>query len=214
MFGFIAVKIDICCGLVCVIFSTFAAIMKRIAVFASGSGTNFRNIAACFDDHKDIEVSLLVCNKPGAAVIGHAQDCGIPVIVIDRHIFYKTNHLAQLFIAMHIDLIVLAGFLWLIPENLTQLYARRIINIHPALLPAYGGKGMYGQKVHEAVLAAGEAFSGISIHYVNEVYDAGDIILQKKVAIEPEDTAASLAQKIHKLEYEFYPQVIAQLLGV
>lgn len=193
-------------------FSTFAAIMKRIAVFASGSGTNFRNIAACFDVYDGVEVSVLVCNKPGAPVIEHAQQYGIPVVIIDRHILYKTNHLAQLFIAMHIDLIVLAGFLWLIPENLIRPFAGRIINIHPALLPAYGGKGMYGQKVHEAVIAAGERFSGISIHYVNEVYDAGNIILQKQVRVEPQDTAASLAQKIHKLEYKYYPQVIAQLL--
>ncbi len=193
-------------------FSTFAAIMKRIAIFASGSGTNFRNIAACFAEHDDVEVSLLISNKTGAGAINHAQRNKIPVVIIDRHILYKTNHLSQLFAAMHIDLIVLAGFLWLIPENLIRKFSRRIINIHPALLPAYGGKGMYGDKVHQAVIAAGEPFSGISIHYVNEAYDEGGIILQKKIAVEPSDNAESLAQKIHKMEYEYYPQVIEKLL--
>ncbi len=131
---------------------------------------------------------------------------------ISRQTFYDTDQLTQTFLLMEADLLVLAGFLWLLPPALVEAFPQRIINIHPALLPKYGGKGMYGDKVHEAVVAAGEPFSGITIHYVNEHYDEGDILFQEKIALQPGETAASLAARIHELEHNFYPKVIEKWL--
>jgi phosphoribosylglycinamide formyltransferase 1 len=186
--------------------------MKRIAIFASGSGTNMRNMAAYFENNPTIEVSLVVCNKHGAGVIQYARQYNIPVLLIDREALYASNELVELLKILHIKLIVLAGFMWLIPQNMIAAFPDRIINIHPALLPDFGGKGMYGMKVHEAVIAAGKAFSGITIHYVNEKYDDGAIVLQQKVAVEKSDTPDTLASKIHALEYKHYPEVIDRLL--
>ncbi len=187
--------------------------MKKIAIFASGSGTNMQNIAAHFETHPDIQVSLVVCNKVGAGVIQHAKAFNIPVVMISRDALYNTSDLITLLKNMHIDLLVLAGFLWLIPANLIAAFPNKIINIHPALLPKFGGKGMYGSKVHQAVIDAGEKRSGITIHYVNEKYDEGAVIFQAGLDVAAEETADSLASKIHALEYAHYPVMIEQLLG-
>ena len=186
--------------------------MKKMIVFASGSGSNMENLVNYFSHSPLVEVSLLVCNNPRAGVLQRAERLGIPVEMISRKTFYDTDHLTQKFLLMEADLLVLAGFLWLLPPTLVEAFPQRIINIHPALLPKYGGKGMYGDKVHEAVVAAGEPFSGITIHYVNEHYDEGDILFQEKIALQPGETAASLAARIHELEHNFYPKVIEKWL--
>jgi phosphoribosylglycinamide formyltransferase 1 len=187
--------------------------MKRIAIFASGSGTNMRNIAAYFEKKPAVNVSLVVCNKRGAGVIQFAKQFNIPVLIIDRETLYDSNELVELLQSQQINLIVLAGFMWLIPHSMIAAFPNSIINIHPALLPDFGGKGMYGSKVHQAVIASKKAFSGITIHYVNEKYDEGTIILQQKVPIEKNDTPDTLATKIHELEYKYYPEVIEHLLA-
>jgi phosphoribosylglycinamide formyltransferase 1 len=186
--------------------------MKRIAIFASGSGTNMQAIATYFKFHPRFEVALVVCNKAGAGVIDRAKAMDIPVSMINRQSFYNSDNLMQLLKKEKIDLIVLAGFLWLVPATLIDAFAKRIINIHPALLPDFGGKGMYGERVHQAVLDSGNPFSGITIHYVNRDYDKGDVIFQAKIKVEPKDTPQSLASKVHKLEYKHYPRIIEQLL--
>lgn len=190
---------------------TFAH-MKRMVIFASGSGTNMERIASVFASDSEIEIALVVCNKPGAGVIARAEKAGIPVRMIDRTSFYETDKLTLELLSLKTDLIVLAGFLWLVPQHLLSAFPGRIINIHPALLPKYGGKGMYGEKVHEAVVSAAEKESGITIHFVNEHYDSGDIIFQKAFKLHPDETPATLAQRIHTLEYEHFPKVIEQLL--
>ncbi len=186
--------------------------MKRIAIFASGSGTNMERIAGYFSNNSEVEICLVVCNKKGAGVIDRAAKFGIPVEMIDRQSFYQTDKLANKLRLLNTDLLVLAGFLWLIPASLLEAFPGKIINIHPALLPAYGGKGMFGMRVHEAVVAAGEQFSGITIHYVNEHYDEGAVIFQAKTELVHDETPESLAVKIHELEYRFFPEVIAELL--
>ena len=184
----------------------------HISIFASGAGSNAQKIINHFAASQNIKIALIVCNKPGAGVLQIAEQSGIPSILIEKERFFNgDNYLPEL--AKHkIDFIVLAGFLWKIPVALIHTYPKKIINIHPALLPKYGGKGMYGSKVHEAVIAAGEIESGITIHYVDEVYDHGEIIFQATCEIVENDTAASLAQKIHVLEHENYPGVIANLI--
>lgn len=186
--------------------------MKRLAIFASGSGTNMQRITEYFSDSKSAEISLVVCNKPGAGVIQRADNLHIPLIMIDREGFYQTDTLTRMLIEKKIDLIVLAGFLWLIPDHLLRAFKHRIINIHPALLPKYGGKGMFGEKVHQAVVAAGEVKSGITIHHVNEKYDDGAIIFQQDFLLEPDETPESLAARIHQLEYRHFPEVIEKIL--
>lgn len=186
--------------------------MKNIAIFASGSGTNAQRIAEYFKDHSSIRVSIILSNNPKAYVLDRARQLGIESVLFDRTEFYETNRVVQLLTDKRIDFIVLAGFLWLIPINLLQAYPSRIINIHPALLPNYGGKGMYGMKVHEAVIAAGEAESGITIHYVNEKYDEGLTIFQARCTIDSGDTPECLAEKIHTLEYRWFPEVIEQVV--
>lgn len=179
----------------------------RIALFASGSGTNVQRIAEYFKEHEDIEVAGVYCNKPDAYVVFRAAQLGLPCHVFTKDEFVEGEVMAQL-IADHVDWVILAGFLWLIPENIIEAFPDRIINIHPALLPKYGGKGMYGAKVHEAVIQAREKESGITIHLVNEHYDEGAILFQAKTKISETDTPATLAEKIHQLEYEHYPAVI------
>ncbi len=186
--------------------------MKRIVIFASGSGTNMERIAEWFAGNTGVEISLVVCNKPGAGVIARAERFGIPVEIIGKESFYSTGNLAQKLSLIQTDLIVLAGFLWLVPPSLLEAFPRKIINIHPALLPSYGGKGMYGMRVHEAVVSAKEPYSGITIHHVNEHYDEGDVIFQAKIALNEGETAQSLAARIHELEYRHFPEVIASLL--
>ncbi len=182
--------------------------MKNIAIFASGSGTNAQNIVEYFIDNKRINVSLILSNDKNAFVLKRAEKLNIPFQSFDKGDFYKSTNVIGLLKDYSIDFIVLAGFLWLIPLSLIKEYPNKMINIHPALLPKYGGKGMYGMKVHEMVIANGDGESGISIHYVNEKYDEGEIILQATIDILQSDTPESIAQKIHKLEYKHYPEVI------
>ena len=188
--------------------------MKKLAVFASGTGTNAQKIIDHFSlPGKTAKVSLVVCNKPGAGVLQIAAKANIPVLLIERDQFFKGDaYLADLK-DNGIDFIILAGFLWKIPQALIDAYPRRIINIHPALLPQYGGKGMYGNFVHEAVIAAGDSESGITIHYVDEHYDHGDIIYQAKCPVDQNDNAESLSKKVHALEHRYFPEVIEKVIN-
>lgn len=186
--------------------------MKRIAIFASGTGTNAQVIIRYFELHRDAQVTLLVCNKAEAGAVHVARDHGVEALVIDREKFFSENSIVDELKARGIDLIVLAGFLWLIPPQLIKAFPDKIVNIHPALLPKFGGKGMYGQFVHRAVLAAGEKESGITIHYVNEKFDEGKHIAQFKCPVEPEDTVESLAKKVQQLEHEHFAYAIESLL--
>jgi len=186
--------------------------MNNIAIFASGSGTNAENLIKYFSTEKAARVSLVLTNRADAYVIERAALHSVRCEVFDRNDFYNTDRVAQILRAEEIDFIVLAGFLWLVPEGLINSFKGRMVNIHPALLPSYGGKGMYGQRVHRAVIENGDKKSGITIHYVNEVYDAGDIIFQASCDIDIHDSAESLAAKIHKLEYRYYPEVVKKLI--
>jgi phosphoribosylglycinamide formyltransferase 1 len=186
--------------------------MKNIAIFASGSGTNARNIAEYFNHSELVRVSLILSNRPDAFVLERARILKIPSVVFTRKDFYESDDIVDVLLENEIDLIVLAGFLWLIPENLLKAFPGRIINIHPALLPKYGGKGMYGEKVHEAVILSGDKSTGISIHYVNDHYDEGVIIFQDSFEIQPDDTAESIAKKVHALEYQHFPRVIEEVV--
>lgn len=185
---------------------------KKIVLFASGNGTNAENIIRYFSQKKAAEVAAVFTNRPQAGVIKRAEKLHVPVFVFTREQFSDTDKLVRQLESLGTDLIVLAGFLWKIPSGLIRHFPQRIINIHPALLPAYGGKGMYGRHVHEAVLAAGEQKSGITIHYVNEFYDAGQIIFQAETAVSASDTPETLAAKIHRLEYLHFPPVIEKIL--
>ena len=192
--------------------------MANIAIFASGAGSNAQKIIEHFNDQHDqklskAKVALVVCNKPGAGVIKIAEQNNIPVLIIGKEIFFHGNGYIQELRSKKIDFIVLAGFLWKIPDILIKTYHRRIINIHPALLPKYGGKGMYGHYVHETVIAGKEKESGITIHYVDEHYDNGDIILQVRCPVLEDDTPESLARRIHALEHANYPVVIEELVS-
>jgi phosphoribosylglycinamide formyltransferase 1 len=185
----------------------------NIAIFASGAGSNAQKIIEHFAANPHIKVSLIVCNKPAAGVIGIAATNGIPSLLIDKEKFFRGNGYVDELKDFGINFIVLAGFLWKIPQSLISAYRNKIINIHPALLPKYGGKGMYGANVHEAVITAGETESGITIHYVDEHYDNGDIIFQAKCNVSSSDTADSLAEKIHALEHEHFPKVIEKIVN-
>jgi phosphoribosylglycinamide formyltransferase-1 len=185
---------------------------KKIAIFASGSGTNAEKIMSHFRHHDTGEVVLVLSNKPDALVLERARKFGVPTHVFDREKFYNSTEVLDLLVEKGISLVVLAGFLWLVPADLIRAFPNRMVNIHPALLPKYGGKGMYGRHVHEAVIRNKEKESGISIHYVNEIYDDGQIIRQEKCEVRPDDTPESLAQRIHILEHRVYPLVIEALL--
>lgn len=187
--------------------------MKKIAVFASGSGSNAQKIMEYFRENAFGKVEIILSNKKDAYVLERAKKFNVPTFVFDREQFYKTNQILDLLIQHEIDLIVLAGFLWLIPENLLKRYPNKIINIHPALLPKYGGKGMYGDRVHESVVTNKDEYSGITIHFINERYDEGDLIFQTKCKVESTDTASDVAKKVHALEYEYFPKVIEEVLG-
>jgi phosphoribosylglycinamide formyltransferase-1 len=186
--------------------------MQHIAIFASGAGTNTARIIDHFRHHASIRVSLIVCNKPGAGVLDVAKREHIPSLLIEKTPFFQGTAYVDELRAKKIGFIVLAGFLWKIPAALIRAYPGRIINIHPALLPKYGGKGMYGRFVHEAVIRSADMESGITIHYVDEQYDHGQSIFQAKVAVEPDDTPDTLAKKIHLLEYEHFPRVIEEVI--
>jgi len=185
----------------------------RIAIFASGAGSNAQKILDHFRDSAHIKISLILCNKSGAGVLGIASTENIPAILIDKEKFFRGNAYVEELRENAIDFIVLAGFLWKIPAALIKAYPGKIVNIHPALLPKYGGKGMYGNYVHEAVIQAKESESGITIHYVDEHYDHGDAIFQARCSVLENDTAETLAQRIHLLEHEHYPQVIERILS-
>ena len=185
--------------------------MNRIAIFASGEGTNARNFVEYFKHSKDICISLIVSNKKEAGVAQMAQETGIETLIVDKESFYTGTSVVDE-LQQNADFIVLAGFLWMIPDNICKAFAGKMVNIHPALLPNYGGKGMFGARVHEAVIANKEKESGITIHYVNDKYDEGKIIFQAKCTIEVEDTPETLAKKVHELEYKFYPEIVEKLL--
>jgi phosphoribosylglycinamide formyltransferase 1 len=187
-------------------------VMKKIAIFASGSGTNASNIISYFSTVKTAKVTNLYVNNPEAYVIKRVMGTGVETVVFDRHDFYDSCNVLERLQERETDLIVLAGFLWLVPASIIAAFRGRIVNIHPALLPDFGGKGMYGARVHSAVIAAGFSRSGITIHYVNEKYDSGDIIFQKECEVLPDDTPDTLAARIHQLEYSHYPAVIEGLL--
>lgn len=185
---------------------------KNIAIFASGSGTNAEQIILHFKESQIGRVKLLLSNKSNAYALVRAEKYDVPTYVFSRDEFYNTDNIIELLLKEEIDLVVLAGFLWLVPVNLIRAFPDKMINIHPALLPKYGGKGMYGMYVHQAVIDSGDSESGISIHYVNEKYDEGKIIFQAKCKVTEEDTPESLAQKIHQLEYDYFPKVIEELI--
>jgi phosphoribosylglycinamide formyltransferase-1 len=187
--------------------------LKRIALFASGSGSNAEKIAEYFTSTPEVEILLIASNNPKAGVIERARRLHIPVLLFDRTTFYDTNRITQLLLDQRIDLLVLAGFMWLMPNGLVQAFPNKIINIHPALLPKFGGKGMYGHFVHEAVVAAKETESGITIHYVNEHYDEGQIIFQAHCPVVPTDTPDDVARKVQVLEHEHYPRVVSEVLA-
>lgn len=186
--------------------------MKNIALFASGNGTNVQQIAEYFQGSKEVNVDCVVVNKKNIYVIERAKNLNIPCFYFNREDFYESNKVLNLMQERKIDYIILAGFLWLIPTNLLQAYNNKIVNIHPALLPKYGGKGMYGHHVHEAVVANKETESGITIHYANEKYDSGDIIFQARCVVEEKDSADDVAAKIHLLEKEYYPKVVERVV--
>jgi phosphoribosylglycinamide formyltransferase-1 len=184
--------------------------MNFIAIFASGSGTNAENLIRYFGKHTHIRVELVLVSHPQAGVIDRARLAGVPIVVFNRHDFYESAQVLNTLRAYRIDYIVFAGFLWLAPASLVAAFPQRIVNIHPALLPAYGGKGMYGAHVHRAVVANGETQSGITIHEVDDVYDSGKILFQATCAVAPDDTAETLAAKIHELEYRHFPRVVEE----
>lgn len=183
-----------------------------IAIFASGTGSNALKIMQYFQQHPTISVDLLVCNKPGAGVIHHAEKYSVPVLLIEKERFFRGDAYIPVLHQHRISCIVLAGFLWKIPAALVAAYPNKMLNIHPALLPKFGGKGMYGEFVHRAVLEAGEQESGISIHLVNEHFDEGEVIFQATCPIEANETPHSLAQKIHQLEHAHFSRVIEQFI--
>lgn len=183
---------------------------KRIAIFASGSGTNAENIFSYFSDNERVVLDSLWSNKAGAYALIRAEKHGIKTYIFNRDQFYNSTQVVDTLRKRKIDLIVLAGFLWLIPQNLIKGFT--IINIHPALLPKYGGKGMYGMNVHKAVVENKEKESGISIHYVNENYDEGKMIFQATCPVNEGDTPERVAEKVHELEYEHFPRVIEEVL--
>jgi len=186
--------------------------MRRLAVFASGSGTNAENLIKYFHDSDVAEVVVVFCNKPRAAVIKRVENLKVPVVVFDRVQLHDCDSILKRLNSYQVDMIILAGFLWLIPQSLLKAFPKAIINIHPALLPNYGGKGMYGARVHQAVIENIDKKSGITIHLIDEHYDKGQNLAQIECPVENSDTPDSLATRIHALEYEFYPKVIEQYI--
>ncbi len=186
--------------------------MTNLAIFISGNGTNCENIIRHFRNNNDINVSLVVSNKADAPALERAKRYGIPCKVMSKQEINDEQTIIPLLKNSHIDFIILAGFLLMIPAFLIRNYDQKIINIHPSLLPKFGGKGMYGIHVHEAVKAAGDTETGITIHFVNEEYDSGNVIAQFKTSVLPEDTAQSIAEKVHNLETTHFPQVIEKVI--
>ena len=187
---------------------------KNIAILASGSGTNAENIIRYFQDKNSACVRLVLTNRQNAFVLERAKGLGVPGFYFAKGDWEGGEAILSMLQEYNIDFVVLAGFLARVPDTILHTYPNKMINIHPSLLPKFGGKGMYGDRVHEAVIAAGETESGITIHYTNERYDEGAIIFQGKCPVLPGDTPEELAQRIHKLEYEYYPKVIEKLVTV
>lgn len=188
------------------------ATKKRIVIFASGSGTNAERIIEYFQKKGDVEVALVLSNRQNAGVLQRAEKLNVPAQFFTKEELYSSGKIRGLLLSQNPDLIVLAGFLLKFPENILKDFENRVINIHPALLPKYGGKGMYGKFVHRAVVENNEAETGITVHYVNENYDEGAIISQKKVTLTNNETAESVAEKIQKLEHEWFPKIIEEIL--
>ena len=186
--------------------------MKRIAIFASGNGTNAENLIRFFQDNDKISVVQVLSNNPKAQVLERAKRLNVGTITFDKTALNETDEILNILKNSLPDLIVLAGFLWKFPEKILEAFPNKVINIHPALLPKYGGKGMYGKYVHQAVVNNKETETGITIHYVNEHYDEGAIIFQAKCTVEPTDTFEDVANKIHNLEMEHFPRVVESLL--
>ena len=186
--------------------------MKRIVIFASGSGTNTENLIKFFHNKENASVIKVLTNNQHAKVIERCKKLNVNTIVFDRIDFSQSNNVLNILKSSHVDLIVLAGFLWKFPEFILNEFSNKVINIHPALLPKYGGKGIYAMRVHEAVIQNNENETGITIHYVNENYDEGAIIFQTKCEVNKTDTANDIATKIHKLEMEHFPKVVESLL--
>jgi phosphoribosylglycinamide formyltransferase 1 len=184
--------------------------MKNIAIFASGSGSNAENIARYFEHEENLNIKCIYSNRQDAFVLERARHLGIPSRSFSKDEFYHSGKILDELLGQKIDLIILAGFLWLVPANFLKYFT--IINIHPALLPKYGGKGMFGMKVHEAVVSNRDSETGITIHYVNEKYDDGQILFQAKCLVLPNDTPEMVAEKVHQLEYLHFPRVIEELL--
>lgn len=185
---------------------------KRIAIFASGSGSNAQKLMEHFKRSVEVEIALVLTNNADAYVLQRADSFEIPSHIFDRHEFYHTDNIIDLLKNLDIDLIILAGFLWLIPKNLIQEYPGRIINIHPAILPKYGGKGMYGDFVHKAIMEANEPEGGITIHYVNENYDEGEYIYQAKYRIDKGDNLEMVKFKGQQLEHLHYPRIVEGII--
>jgi phosphoribosylglycinamide formyltransferase-1 len=186
--------------------------MNQLAIFSSGAGSNAARIIEYFEHHRSIKVGLIVCNKPEAGVLTVAEKAHIPVLLIEKEAFFNGAAYVPELRERQIDFVVLAGFLWKIPPALLRAFKGRIINIHPALLPKYGGKGMYGLHVHTAVIGAGESETGISIHYVDELYDHGQTIFQAKIGVLAGDTPETLARKVQALEHEHFPRIIEEVI--
>lgn len=186
--------------------------MTNIAIFVSGSGTNCENIIRHFTDSKNVKIALVLSNRSDAYALVRAEKYNIPTVILPKTDFYKEDQLLGLMQTYAIDFIVLAGFLLMIPDFLIRAYNRRMVNLHPALLPKFGGKGMYGHHVHEAVKAAGETETGMTVHWVSSICDGGEIIAQYRTPINPEDTPDDIAAKEHILEQKYFPKVIEQVL--
>lgn len=187
--------------------------MKQIVILASGSGSNAENIITYFRDNPGVEVAAVLTNKKEAKVLERCDRLGVPAFYFNRTSFANSDTVVKFLKGLGTDMIVLAGFLWKIPENMIAAFPDKIINIHPALLPKYGGKGMYGDRVHQAVRENNETETGITIHYVNENYDEGAIIFQAKTNVTTSDSPDDIAQKVHQLEYEHFPKIIEKLLS-
>tara|TARA_B110000008_G_scaffold90996_1_gene93243 strand:- start:166 stop:753 length:588 start_codon:yes stop_codon:yes gene_type:complete len=186
--------------------------LKKIILFASGSGSNAEKICKYFEKKKSVSMDLLICNNPKANVLKKTKKYFINSLIIDHETFYNSSDVLEKILNVNPSLIVLAGFLWKIPEKLINSFPEKIINIHPALLPKFGGKGMYGIRIHNAVIEKKEKKSGITIHYVNKNYDEGEVIFQKTIDIKKNETPEELSSRILKLEHYFFPRIINQVL--
>lgn len=187
--------------------------MQKLAIFASGSGTNAENIIQYFQNKQQISVSCICCNNPDAFVIQRAKKYDIDTLTFSKKEFYNSTCVIDYLREHHVTWIILSGFLWLVPEYLIDAFQNRILNIHPALLPKYGGKGMYGVLVHQAVIDNNEKQSGITIHIIDREYDRGKLVFQATCPVLPEDTPESLAERVHRLEYEHYPKIIEKMVS-